>query len=200
MFDRPRIFTLLALTLLTACALNPATGKRQLSLIGEAQEVEMGRETDPTIRRTFGTYDDGELQAYVERVGQRLAAVSERPELDWHFQLLDDTTVNAFAVPGGYVYVTRGILAQLDSEAELAGVLGHEIGHVTARHSVNQLSKAQLFTLFYSTKKTEGTGLGLLVSRKIVQEHHGTIEVRSAPNQGATFTARLPLSPDDATP
>jgi predicted Zn-dependent protease len=144
--DRRSILVLLAVVTLAACALNPATGKRQLSFIGETREVEMGRETDPTIRRTFGTYDDEKLQAYVETVGKKLAAVSERPDLDWHFTLLDDTTVNAFAVPGGYIYVTRGILAQLDSEAELAGVLGHEIGHVTARHSVNQLSKAQLLS------------------------------------------------------
>jgi predicted Zn-dependent protease len=161
MFYRPRILTLLALFLLAACALNPATGKRQLSLIGESQEVEMGRETDPTIRRTFGSYDDDELQAYVEQVGRRLAAVSERPGLDWHFQVLDDTTVNAFAVPGGYIYVTRGILAQLDSEAELAGVLGHEIGHVTARHSVNQLSKAQIWTA--------SLGVGMILSPELAQ-------------------------------
>ena len=90
MLDRPRILALLALATLTACALNPATGKRQLSFIGEDQEVDMGREADPTIRRTFGTYDDEELQAYVERVGQKLAAVSERPELDWHFHVLDE--------------------------------------------------------------------------------------------------------------
>jgi len=161
MFDRPRILTVLALCILAACALNPATGKRQLSLIGEAQEVEMGRETDPTIRQTFGTYDDDELQVYVERIGRGLAAVSERPGLDWHFQVLDDTTVNAFAVPGGYIYVTRGILAQLDSEAELAGVLGHEIGHVTARHSVNQLSKAQVSTVLL--------GAGMMLSPELAQ-------------------------------
>jgi predicted Zn-dependent protease len=161
MLDRSRIVTLLTLVLLAACALNPATGKRQLSLIGEQQEVEMGKEADPTIRRAFGTYDDDELQDYVQQVGRKLAAVSERPDLDWSFLVLDDTTVNAFAVPGGYIYVTRGILAQLDSEAELAGVLGHEIGHVTARHSVNQLSKAQLFSL--------GLGVGMMLSPELAQ-------------------------------
>jgi predicted Zn-dependent protease len=161
MFRRPRFVALLALALLAACALNPATGKRQLSLIGEQQEIEMGEEADPTIRRAFGTYDDDELQDYVDQVGQRLAAVSERPDLDWSFQVLDDTTVNAFAVPGGFIYVTRGILAHLDSEAELAGVLGHEIGHVTARHSVNQLSKAQLFSL--------GLGVGMMLSPELAQ-------------------------------
>jgi predicted Zn-dependent protease len=161
MFNRPRFATLLAVAVLAACALNPATGKRQLSLIGEQQEVEMGREADPTIRRTFGTYDDDDLQDYVEQVGRRLAAVSERPQLDWGFHVLDDATVNAFAVPGGYIYVTRGILAQLDSEAELAGVLGHEIGHVTARHSVNQLSKAQLYTL--------GLNVGMMLSPELAR-------------------------------
>ena len=76
-------------------------------------------------------------------LGQRLAAASERPHLSWSFTVIDDPTVNAFALPGGFIYVTRGIMAHLSSEAELVGVLGHEIGHVTARHGANQMSKAQ---------------------------------------------------------
>ncbi|HMB53337.1 MAG TPA: M48 family metalloprotease, partial [Thermoanaerobaculia bacterium] len=124
-----------------ACSVNPATGKQQLSLIGEQQEIAIGREANQQIAASMGLYDDPELAGYVERVGKRLAAESERPDLPWSFQVVDDPTVNAFALPGGYLFMTRGILAHLDNEAEMAGVLGHEIGHVTARHSVEQISR-----------------------------------------------------------
>jgi predicted Zn-dependent protease len=94
------------------------------------------------VLQEYGRVEDPELQAYVTRVGKNLAAKSHRPELDWHFTVVDSPEINAFALPGGYVYVTRGILAYLNSEAELAGVVGHEIGHVTARHGVRQQSTA----------------------------------------------------------
>jgi predicted Zn-dependent protease len=129
-----------------ACAANPATGKRQLNLYSEAQEIAMGREADAQIVAQLGLVDDPALQAWVNGIGQRLAARSERPNLPWSFKVVDDPVVNAFALPGGFLYVTRGILGHLKSEAELAAVLGHEIGHVTAQHGVNQMSKAQLAT------------------------------------------------------
>jgi predicted Zn-dependent protease len=135
---------LLSLLLLTSCAVNPATGEREFMLVSEGQEIAMGREADPSVTAQYGLVDDPELQAYVSDLGQRLAAVSERPDLPWSFKVVDDPIVNAFALPGGFIYVTRGILAQFDSEAELAGVLGHEIGHVTARHSASQISRQQL--------------------------------------------------------
>lgn len=134
-----------ALLLATACATNPATGERQLALISESQEIEMGRSYSQQIDQTMPIYDDPDLQAYVSRIGLSLAATSERPDLPWRFTVLDDPVVNAFALPGGFLYVTRGILAHFNSEAELAAVLGHEIGHVTARHSVEQMSRQQLF-------------------------------------------------------
>ena len=127
-----------------ACAVNPATGERQFSLISESQEIAMGREYDPQAATFFGIYDDPELQTFVSDMGLEMAALSERPQLPWSFKLADDPAVNAFAIPGGFIYVTRGLLAALNSEAELAGVVGHEIGHVTARHSANQLSRQQL--------------------------------------------------------
>ncbi len=128
------------------CAVNPATGRSQLMLISEAQEAALGREADPQIVAQYGLYDDPLIQDYVQALGEDLAAKSERPDLPWSFKVLDDPLVNAFALPGGYIYVTRGILAHFDSEAELAAVLGHEIGHVTARHSANQMSKQTLAT------------------------------------------------------
>jgi predicted Zn-dependent protease len=130
--------------ILSSCSTNPATGKKQIAFIGEEQEIAMGREADQQVAQQLGLYPDRELQAYVERLGKRLAAESERPNLPWTFRVVDDPVVNAFALPGGYIYVTRGLLSHLTSEAELVSVLGHEIGHVTGRHSVEQMSKAQL--------------------------------------------------------
>lgn len=134
----------LSLLVLAACTMNPATGQRQLTLMSEAQEIAMGRQTHPEVLAALGAYDDPEGQRYIQEIGAKLAAVSERPQLDWTFTILDDPVVNAMALPGGYIYVNRGILAHFNSEAELASVLGHEIGHVTARHSVEQMSRAQL--------------------------------------------------------
>ncbi len=154
---RARVFTpvlralvpLAAVSVLTACATNPATGEKEISLMSEAQEIELGQQMDGQVRREMGVYDDPGLQAYVERVGMQLARASERPNLPWHFTVVDVPAVNAFALPGGYIYITRGILPFLDNEAQLAGVLGHEVGHVTARHAAQQYTKAT------------GAGLGL---------------------------------------
>jgi predicted Zn-dependent protease len=150
------LLVLCSLLLNVSCSVNPATGKQQLSFYDEAEEIEMGREADAEIVASAGLYDDPGLQEYVEELGQRLAAESERPHLPWSFKVLDDPAVNAFALPGGYVYVTRGLLTHMESEAELAGVIGHEIGHVTARHSVNQASKQMLAMV--------GLGLAALLS------------------------------------
>lgn len=149
---------LLALTF-AGCAVNPATGNRELSLVSEGQEIQMGREADPQIVAQMGLYPDSSVQRYVREIGLRLAAESERPDLPWTFRVLDDPTVNAFALPGGFIYITRGILTHLTSEAELAGVLGHEIGHVTARHSASQMSRAQLAQL--------GLGVGMIFSETV---------------------------------
>jgi predicted Zn-dependent protease len=137
----------ISLLLIAACTMNPATGERQLTLMSEAQEIQIGRQTHPEVLATYGAYDDPELQSYIQELGAKIAANSERPDLGWTFTVLDDPVVNAMALPGGYIYVNRGILAHFNSEAELASVLGHEIGHVTARHSVEQMSRAQLAQL-----------------------------------------------------
>jgi predicted Zn-dependent protease len=133
-----------AVLALVGCTINPATGGRQFNLLTETQEIALGKESDPSIVAQYGLYEDDELARYVDDLGKRLAATSERPGLPWTFRVLDDPIVNAFALPGGYIYVTRGILAHLGSEADLVGVLGHEIGHVTARHGASQMSKGLL--------------------------------------------------------
>src|SRR5688572_22830979 len=145
----PRLSPVLAATVLATtvavvggCATNPVTGGKDVVLMSESQEVEMGRKAHPQVLQQYGRYDDEALQQYVTSVGQRIAASSHRSDLQYTFTVLDSADVNAFALPGGYVYVTRGIMAYLNSEAELAAVLGHEIGHVTARHSVRQQTGA----------------------------------------------------------
>lgn len=135
--------TALALTM-GACATNPVTGRSQLSLVSEAQEIQMGQQAAQEVASSIGVIDDAAMQTYVQRVGEALAARSERPHLPWTFRVVDDPTPNAFALPGGYIFITRGLLSIMDSEAELASVIGHEIGHVTARHSVTQISRGQL--------------------------------------------------------
>jgi predicted Zn-dependent protease len=127
---------------LTHCATNPVTGNPNFVTMSESQEISTGRNEDKKVREQYGSYDDPALQRYVNDIGQRLAKASHRAGLQYQFLVVDSSQVNAFALPGGYIYITRGILAYLNSEAELAAVLGHEIGHVTARHSVQQLSAA----------------------------------------------------------
>jgi predicted Zn-dependent protease len=136
------VLALIVATMTAACATNPVTGKRQISLMSEAQEISMGRELDAQVRQEMGVYQDDDLQRYVQELGMSLAKRSQRPNLPWSFAVLDSPAVNAFALPGGYIYITRGILPYLDNEAQLVGVLGHEIGHVTARHSAQQYTRA----------------------------------------------------------
>lgn len=130
--------------LAAGCATNPVTGKREFSLVSADQELQMGQEGHKAVLQEYGVYEDPRMQALLDSVGQALAKQSHLPQLEWHFTLLDDPTVNAFAMPGGYIYVTRGIMAHLSSEAQLAGVLGHEIGHVTARHSAQRMTQQQI--------------------------------------------------------
>ena len=137
-------FILSVLLLIPSCAVNPVTGKKQIMFFSEEQEIRMGQEYDPQVIAAFGLYEDEELTNFITKKGKEMGKISHRPDLEYHFRVLDSPVINAFAVPGGYVYFTRGILAQFSNEAELAGVLGHEIGHITARHTVSQQSKQQL--------------------------------------------------------
>lgn len=143
--SRGRLATGLAMGLLLAgCAANPATGGTMLSLVSESQEIQMGQQAKAQVPAQMGLYDDPGLQAYVDSLGHSLAAVSERPDLPWSFQVVDDPVINAFALPGGPVFLARGILAHFNSEAEMVSVLGHELGHITARHSVQAMTRQQL--------------------------------------------------------
>jgi predicted Zn-dependent protease len=159
---------LITLVFLAACSTNPATGKRQFNIVSESQELAIGQQSHREIIEQFGVYDEKpELNRLVDRIGQKLAASSERPNLPWTFTVLDSPMVNAMALPGGYIYVTRGMLERINSEDELAGVIGHEIAHVTARHSAQQISKQQLAQF--------GMVLGAVVAGPEVLQQYGQL-------------------------
>lgn len=160
---RFRLIPLLAATLLAGCAtvINPVTGRQERTVMTEEAEVAEGRKAHQQVLREYGVYSDARLQAYVSELGQRLAAQSHRAQLQWTFTVLDSPEINAFALPGGYVYVTRGILAYLESEADLAGVIGHEIGHVTARHGAQRATRQQTAGLGVLAATVLGAALGV---------------------------------------
>lgn len=146
---------LLSALLLAGCGttmVNPVTGQTERTVMDEATEVAEGAKGHQQVLKEYGVYDNPAVQAYVNALGQKLAAQSQRAQLQWHFTVLDSPEINAFALPGGYVYVTRGIMAYMESEADLAGVIGHEIGHVTARHGAQRATREQ------------GAGLGVLAA------------------------------------
>ena len=158
--------TLLLLSGLSSCATNPATKHQDFVMMSESQELDLGQKAAVEVNKTLVLLDAKDpLVRYVGRIGQKMAAVADRPELIYHFYVVDDDTINAFALPGGYIYIHRGLINHMNSEAELAAVLGHEIGHVTARHSVKQYSKAQAYqvgTMIASVLVPVPQGAGLL--------------------------------------
>lgn len=126
------------LLVLSSCSRNPVTGKKELNFMSESQELSLGKESDPQIVAQYGVYENAGLQSFINEKGKQMGAISHRPNLTYEFKILDSPIVNAFAVPGGYVYFTRGIMCYFNNEAEFAGVLGHEIGHIAAKHSARQ--------------------------------------------------------------
>jgi predicted Zn-dependent protease len=146
---------------LVTCATNPVTGKKELSFVSDSQEISMGKEYAGQVVQEMGAYPDSSVQRYVSALGKELAAGTERPKLPWTFTVMDDPQVNAFALPGGYIFITRGIMTHMNSEAELATVVGHEIGHVTARHSVQQMTRQQLAQI--------GLVAGAIASSKVAE-------------------------------
>ena len=194
--------TLAAGALLGACVgtTNPVTGETDWTLVDEQRELELGRKAHQALLEEYGYYDDLDLQEYVTRVGQALAAVSHRPELEYRFTVLDSDVVNAFATPG-YVYITRGLLARMDSEAELAGVLGHELGHITARHAARQIGQQQTVGLIQLV-------LGTVTDSRLLHQAGdlvGTAHVRGygreneleADRLGAEYAARAGYDPEE---
>lgn len=140
---------MLAAFALSACVTtNPATGKKEFTIVSPAQEAQIGAEQNPQFVAEYGgAYDDQALANYVQSVGDRIAGLSDMPDTDFQFTVLNSPIINAFALPGGYVNISRGLMAYFNDEAEMAGVLGHEIGHVTARHFAKRYTQATIFGL-----------------------------------------------------
>jgi predicted Zn-dependent protease len=190
----------LAFAVLAGCATNPVTGKSDVAMMSEESEVKLGKQMHVQITQTMGVYDDYNLQDYVQRLGEKLAKASHRPNLEWKFTVLDTDDVNAFATPGGFVYISRGILPYLSNEAELAAVLGHEIGHVTARHSVQRQSQSTIAGVL-STAAMIFTGqpaLGDLtnIAGAAIISGYGRDAELEADSLGAEYLARTGYNPE----
>jgi predicted Zn-dependent protease len=156
-----------AVVLGQGCATNPVTGSPDLVFMSEQQEIALGQQANRQVLSQYAIYDDIELQNYVQHVGRKVAERSHRSNLDYRFTVLDSPEVNAFALPGGYIFITRGLMAYLNSEAELAAVLGHEVGHVTARHAVRQHSATQLTGLGAALGAAFVPGMGQAVTQQL---------------------------------
>lgn len=192
--------TLCFLLILQACSTNPVTGRAELAL-SENWERSVGPQYHEQIMKGYTVYEDPELQAYVNKIGQRLAAKSHRPDLPFTFTLLDSPQVNAFAIPGGYVYVTRGIMAYMTKEAHLAGVIGHEIGHVTARHGAQRAAQQQVAgvgsaAVAIATGSSELAKASNLLGGALMSGYGRTQELQSD-SLGAEYIAKNNYSPDD---
>ena len=206
---KPKISTIIsvlaaALTLAN-CAQNPVTGNPNFVTMSEAQEVQTGQQEDAKVRKQYGVYDNPALQQYVNEVGQKLARNSHRPGLRYSFVVVDSPEINAFALPGGYIYITRGIMAYLNSEAELAGVLGHEIGHVTARHSVQQLSAstaanvgASLIGIFVPALRNQAGDTVVNLLGNVLLSGYGREHELEADRLGALYMARGGYDPRES--
>lgn len=184
---------------LAGCAVNPATGRTDFVMMSERQELDLGARYNQEIVKQYPRYEDARLQAYIQRVGERVARSSHRNQLNYVFTLVDSPDINAFALPGGYIYIHRGLLAYLNSEAELAAVLGHEVGHVTARHSVRQQSQSTAWSLLGHAAAI-GTGVGAVgdltnvMGNAFVRGYGRDMELE-ADGLGAQYLARSGYDP-----
>lgn len=190
-------FLLTSAIALAACSTNPVSGNKDFSLIGKDQELAIGASAHRSIMKQKKPLNNAKVQAYVNNIGQQLARQSHRKDLKYTFTVLDDPSVNAFALPGGYVYVTTGIMVYLNSEAELAGVLGHEIGHITAKHGVKQQSAGVASTLLLSVlaKQAGGTGKEFNNLNKALLSGYGRDHELQADQLGAEYLARIGYEP-----
>jgi predicted Zn-dependent protease len=186
---------------LIGCAANPVSGGPDLVLQSEKGEIERAKKVHPMMLEQFGgAYEDVAIQQYVNDIGQRAAKVSHRPQLTYTFTVLDSDEINAFTTGGGYVYITRGIMSYLNSDAELAAVLGHEIGHVTARHPVRQQSQSTLANIGAAavgilTGSADIAGLANYAGAALISGY-GRDQELEADRLGAEYLARVGLAPE----
>ena len=204
---KPLLSLLLALIVLSGCAVNPVTGERELSFISEAQELSIGKQQYAPLRQAQGGdyVVDPEVQAYVSQVGQRLVAVSDR-ELPYEFKVLNNSVPNAWALPGGKIAINRGLLTELKSESELAAVLGHEIVHAAAKHSAKGMQRSMLLkgVLVAASVATQGEQysnlamMGASVGAQLITQKYGRNAEREADFYGMKYMSRAGYDPQGA--
>jgi len=191
---------------LPGCSTNPATGKAQFNILSESQEVSLGAEAAPDfIQGNGGEIPSASIRAYVSDLGMKLAKASERPDLPWEFFVLDSDQINAFALPGGKVFMSRGLMAKMDNEAQLAGVLGHEVGHVTAQHIGQQMSRTMAIQLGLIGVGVAGAvsdeawmqvlGVGTSVGGTVYLLKFGRDQESQADELGVRYMTRLGYNP-----
>lgn len=199
-----RQFALLILALTccfhAGCALNPITGKKELMLIPESQDIALGRKYAPEIEKQMGgRIEDPVLQSYLNQVGQKIARVCHKPDRQYHFVALQNKSVNALALPGGYIFVTKGMLENLQSEAQLAALLAHEIVHVVARDVSNAMSNEIGISLLLSAVTSDSTPSGVLtaadLAKQIVGLKYSRKDEREADLGGLDYLAAAGYNP-----
>lgn len=186
----------------TGCSVNPVTGENQFNLFGDdvADDVAMGRQWSPELEKEFGgAFEDEHIQSYVDYVGQNIAQVSHAPYIEWHCKVLEHEMINAFAVPGGYIYITTGMLEKLENEAQLAGILGHEAAHVTLRHSTQRMSEQIGVELLLSAVMPENASAGVAqatsIARQIISLKYSRDDERQADAIGLGYMMRAGYNP-----
>jgi predicted Zn-dependent protease len=199
-------FTAIALVVAIGCSVNPVTGKSPLDLIGEAGAIQMGSNFYPgAIPGSLGPIEDKDVQAEVERVGQAVAGVSHRPGLPYQFTAVNDPDVNAFALPGGKICITRGLLSRLGSVDDLAAVLGHEVGHVTARHAVSAYNRQIIAAAavvageaYMESKDVKNRGLitvGAIIGSQLILASYSRDQERQSDDLGVDYAVKAGYSP-----
>ncbi len=196
------VLLILGLTffLCTGCAINPVTGKEQLMLIPQRQDIAIGQRYAPEVEKQMGGRIANEgLQNYIDSLGQRIARVSHKPDLQYHFLAVEDESVNALALPGGYVFVTKGMLKKLTTEAQLAAILAHELVHIVARHASAAMSREIGIEILLSAVTSDKTPRGVLtaagLTRQILGLRYSRSDEREADLVGMDYLAAAGYNP-----
>ena len=193
--------TSLILCLCAGCAINPITGEEELMLFGEQQDLEIGQKYAPEVERQMGgRIDNDALQNYMNSVGQKIAAVSHRRSWEYQFAALEHDSLNAFALPGGYVFITKGMLKELTTEAQLAGILAHEVGHIVARDSAALMSREIGIGILLAAAASQTTSRGTItaaqLTRQIIGLRFSRKDERDADLAGLNYMVRAGYNPN----
>ena len=193
------VVCIMLVSYLAGCATNPVTGESELQILGPDWEASAGREAAAEVEKEFPSSNiNPQLQSYVDSVGQKIAAVSHTPQLNFSFKVIDHESVNAFALPGGYIFITTGMLKELNTEAQLAGICAHEAIHVTARHAAARISQQTVvntvFTLVSSEKTAGAVQVGRIVNN-LTQLSFSREDEREADLYGLDYLVKAGYTP-----